>query len=106
MYHDNNNKIVNNFVILLMYTDILKRVFAISVINGFLLIVFELFWGLHFMAPKRHRPFPPPPAAAAMFSSESSFMIPIFFPKFLTPSITFCCIKLKHMAMTAMPMRI
>ena len=79
--------------------------FAIFMINGFLLIVFKLIRGLHTLAPKRHRPFPPL-AAAGMFSSESSLMIPIFLPKFRTPSITFCCIKLKHMAITAMPMRI
>ena len=85
--------------------DNLDIAFATFMINGFLLIVFKLIWGLHTLAPKRHRPFPPL-AAAGIFSSESSLMIPIFLPKFRTPSITFCCIKLKHMAITAMPMRI
>ena len=74
--------------------------------NGFFLVVFELNWGLHVLAPKRHRPFPPVAAAEAMFSVDSSLMIPIFLPKFRTPSITFCCIKLKHIAITAIPMRI
>ena len=88
-----------------VFNDNLVIVFTSFMINGFLLIVFKLIRGLHTLAPKRHRPFPPL-AAAGIFSSESSLMIPIFLPKFRTPSITFCCIKLKHIAITAMPMRI